>query len=145
MCVGNSGRSIVAEAIAKRLFGNKAEVQSAGSQPSKVNPLALMCLQEIAIDGKDLYSKFVSDLNPAFVDSLDYVITLCAEEVCPIIISKAKKLHWPLPDAANLPGTEVERLQSFRAVREELKLKIERLGKDLGIIGRQRSEYDDVG
>ena len=106
LCVANSARSQLAEGIARHLFEARAEIQSAGSQPSKVNPFAARALKEVGIDISKHYSESVDDLTPGFLAHLDYVITLCSEEVCPILVSKAKKLHWPLPDpAGSRPGS----------------------------------------
>ena len=91
MCVANSARSQLAEGIAKQVLGDTYDIRSAGSLPKIVNPYAIRALGEVGFDCRDLYSKNVSDLPESFVNNIDYVITLCAEEVCPIIISKAKK------------------------------------------------------
>lgn len=120
MCVANSARSQLAEGLAKQLFGASAEIASAGSKPSRVNPLAIESMKEIGLNLTQHHSKTVDDLDPDFVAGLDYVITLCAEEVCPIIISKAKKLHWPMPDPA---GPE-ESLDRFRITREAIQKKL---------------------
>jgi len=134
MCVANSARSQLAESIAKQLFGSKAEIRSAGSQPSKVNPYAIRALGEIGAEFRSLYSKAVDDLPSEFVAGLDYVITLCAEEVCPVIISRAKKLHWPLPDPAGLPGSDDEQLQRFRTTRDEIRRRLEIFGRETGML-----------
>ena len=134
MCVANSARSQLAEGIAKHLFGNKAEIQSAGSQPSKVNPFAIKALSESGIDISKHYSKSVDDLSPGFLATLDYVITLCAEEVCPILVSKAKKLHWPLLDPAGKGGTDEEQLTRFQTTRDEVKRRLEQFGRDTKLI-----------
>lgn len=134
MCVANSARSQLAEGLAKKIFGDKAEIESAGSQPSKVNPLAQEALVEIGIDISTHSSKSVDDLDPRFVTNLDYVITLCTEEVCPVIITKAKKLHWPHPDPAG--RTELsheEQLQFFRNTRDALQEKLLQFKKELKI------------
>ncbi len=125
MCVANSARSQLAEGLAKHIFGDSAEIQSAGSQPSKVNPLAIESLKEIGLDISSHYSKSTKNLTPDFLDGLDYVITLCAEEVCPVVISKAKKLHWPLPDpAGHEEMPREERLALFRNTRNAIKEKL---------------------
>ena len=123
MCVANSARSQIADGLAKKIFGSKAKIQSAGSRPSTVNPFAIKALQEIGIDISSNKSKSVDDLSSEFVSSLDYVITLCAEEVCPVIISKAKKLHWPLPDPAG-PGSDEELILRFRTTRDEIEKRL---------------------
>ena len=120
MCVANSARSQLAEGLAKQLFGTTAEIHSAGSKPSTVNPLAVRVLDEIGIDSSRQFSKNVQDLPPKFLEGLDYVITLCAEEVCPIVISKAQRLHWPIQDPAGLGATETEELQTFREARSQI-------------------------
>ena len=125
MCVANSARSQLAHGLAKDIFKDTAEVESAGSRPSKVNPLAIQSMKEIGIDISSHYSKSVEDLSSDFLNGLDYVITLCAEEVCPMIISKAKKIHWPMPDPAGhdeLSGEE--KLKLFRVTREAIKAKL---------------------
>lgn len=125
MCVANSARSQIAEGLAKQVFGTSAEIQSAGSIPTKVNPLAIEVLNEIGIDISHNYSKIADNLSPKFLVSLDYVITLCAEEVCPILVSKGKKLHWPLPDPAGLCElSHEEQLQLFRKTTEAIKEKL---------------------
>lgn len=130
MCVANSARSQLAEGMAKILFGNRAQIMSAGSQPAKVNPFAAKALGELGFDASSLYSKAVADLPKDFVDSLDYVITLCAEEVCPVILSKARKLHWPLPDPAGRSGTDDEQMETFRATRDEIRRRLEEFGRE---------------
>ncbi|MGZ3690624.1 MAG: arsenate reductase ArsC [Pseudobdellovibrio sp.] len=122
MCVANSARSQLAEGLAKNIFGTSVEIQSAGSVPTKVNPLAIEALKEIQIDISNHYSKTTDELSPDFLASLDYVITLCAEEVCPILISKAKKLHWPLPDpAGHQELSREEKLELFRKTRDTIR------------------------
>ncbi len=122
LCVANSARSQIAEGLAKVILGSGHNIQSAGSQPSgAVNPLAVKTMQEIGIDITFNHSKSISDLDKDFVDNLDYVITLCAEEVCPVIISKAQKLHWANPDPAAVQGSEAEKLAAFRAVRDNIR------------------------
>lgn len=121
MCVANSARSQLAEGIGKNILGPLAEIRSAGSQPSRVNPLAIEALQEIGIDISQHTSKSVEDLPEDFVKNLDFVITLCAEEVCPVILTKAKKIHWPLPDPAGKKElSHAAQLQLFRDTRENL-------------------------
>ena len=124
LCVANSARSQMAEGLARARFGETVNVQSAGSQPSRVSPLAIRALAEIGIDITRHRSKAVSEIDPAAVD---LVITLCAEEVCPVFLGKAKRLHWPLPDPAAAEGTGEERLARFREVRDELMRRIEAL------------------
>lgn len=109
LCVANSARSQMAEGLAKSLFGDSVEIASAGSQPSGiVQPLAIKVLMKDGIDISESRSKSIDQLSPDFVMNLDYVITLCADEVCPLMLSKAKRLHWPIPDPAAAPDGEKE-------------------------------------
>ncbi len=120
MCVANSARSQLAEGLARSVFGSNAEIQSAGSNPGKLNPFAVQVMNEIGIDISQQYSKSVDELKPKFIVSLDYIITLCAEEVCPTMVAqKAKKLHWPFPDPATKDKlSDQEMLTRFRAARD---------------------------
>lgn len=123
LCVANSARSQMAEGLARTLFGSVVRVQSAGSQPTQVNPNAIAALREVGIDITGQRSKSVDAIEPA---SIDAVITLCAEEVCPIWPGNLARMHWPLPDPASadpaLSGEAV--LARFRAVRDELRFRI---------------------
>lgn len=131
LCVANSARSQLAEGLARHLFGGHIEIQSAGSQPTRVNPFAVQALKEVGIDISKQDSKSVDDLAPEFLAGLDYVITLCAEEVCPILPSRAKKLHWPLPDPAGKGGADPEQLERFRVTRDEIRKRLEAFGREL--------------
>ncbi len=125
LCVANSARSQMAEGLARTLLGDRATVQSAGSQPSRVNPFAIEVMHEVGVDLASHASKSVDTIDPA---SVDLVITLCAEEVCPVFLGGAHRLHWPIPDPASpdpLPRDEM--LQRFRAARDTLRTKLEQL------------------
>lgn len=121
LCVANSARSQMAEGIARALAPASVTISSAGSQPSRLNPLAVKALAEIDIDISGQFSKSVNDIPP---DDVDAVITLCAEEVCPVWLGKATRLHWGLPDPAHAGTSEDERLQAFRNVRDELRQRL---------------------
>lgn len=121
LCVGNSARSQIAEGLAKDMFGQNNNICSAGSEPSgKVHQGAINIMQEIGIDISNHSSKSFNDLDNEFIDSLDYVITLCAEEICPVLPSKAKSLHWANPDPANPKLNKLESEALFRKTRETI-------------------------
>ncbi|HEY5936527.1 MAG TPA: arsenate reductase ArsC [Kofleriaceae bacterium] len=119
LCVANSARSQMAEGLARRRFGSRATVQSAGTKPGRVNPYAVEVMAEFGIDLGSHRSKSVDEIDPAQVDT---VITLCAEEVCPVWLGNAKRLHWPLPDpASDDPDLTPEDLRArFRSARDEI-------------------------
>lgn len=121
LCVANSARSQMAEGLARAHFGDSVRVQSAGSLPSRVNPLAIAALAELGIDLGAHTSKSVDTIDPATVDT---VVTLCAEEVCPVFLGKARRIHWPLPDPAGAEGSDEERLARFRDVRDEIRRRL---------------------
>lgn len=124
LCVANSARSQLAEGLAKTLFGSKAVVESAGSEPSgKVQPWAIEILKEDGIDISKNWSKSIDQLSPEFLANLDYVITLCAEEVCPTLPSQAKRLHWPVKDPASAP--EEQKSEAFRNAKSEISAKLQ--------------------
>ncbi len=132
MCVANSARSQMAEGLARDIFGPQAQVESAGSKPKFVHPLAKKALAEIGIDISSQSSKSWDDLSPEFREKLNYLITLCAEEVCPVVPGfKAVKLHWPMLDPAGNGDTEEEQLKNFRMVRDQLKAKLLDFSKSL--------------
>lgn len=133
LCVANSARSQLAHALAKKRFGAAVKVESAGSKPSKVNPFAVAVLKEVGVDASDQYSKSFEDLSPDFRANLNYVITLCAEEVCPTVPTRAKRLHWPLPDPAGQAGSEAEQLERFRRTLRAIDEKLKTFQMELGL------------
>jgi len=122
LCVANSARSQMAEGIAKSLAPSGVKIWSAGSRPTSVRLEAVEVLREIGIDISSSRSKSVSEIPPAEVDT---VVTLCAEEACPVFLGKADRLHWGLPDPAAAAGSEADRLSAFRETRDELRRRIE--------------------
>ncbi len=130
MCVANSARSQMAEGIAKTLYPN-IEFKSAGSIPSKVNPLAIQVMEEINIDITDHFSKDFESLENNFIDNLDYVIPLCKEEVCPLLNSDAIVIPIPLEDPASENFSD-NKLNKFREVRDLIKYKLKELKTNFG-------------
>tara|TARA_B110001454_G_scaffold122549_1_gene114405 strand:- start:2954 stop:3382 length:429 start_codon:yes stop_codon:yes gene_type:complete len=133
LCVANSARSQIAEGLAKSILGDTFEIQSAGSNPSgKVQPFAISTLKEIGIDISENYSKSIDDLSIEFMSDLDFVITLCAEEVCPVLPSKtAQKLHWPVDDPVGQSSSSEEQMQRFRTSRDLIEKHLLTLKKSL--------------
>jgi len=121
LCVANSARSQMAEGIARSLAPPGVKVSSAGSSPAFVRPQAIQVLKEIGIDISGYLSKGLDSIDAGSVDA---VISLCAEEVCPVFLGKANRVHWGLPDPAGVTGTEKTRLDAFRSVRDELRSRL---------------------
>jgi arsenate reductase len=124
LCVANSARSQMAEGLARSLAPAGVKVSSAGSSPSTLNPLAVKALAELGLDISAQRSKRVDDVPP---EDVDVVVTLCAEEVCPVFLGRAMRVHWGLPDPAGVSGDEVAKLQAFRDVRDELRRRLRRV------------------
>jgi protein-tyrosine-phosphatase len=121
LCVANSARSQIAEGIARSLAPEGIKIMSAGSHPASVRPEAIEVLKEIGIDISGHRSKDVSEISPSDVDT---VITLCAEEECPVFLGKARRIHWGLPDPTSAGDSQEDRLNAFRQARDELKLRL---------------------
>jgi arsenate reductase len=123
LCVANSARSQMAEGLARDLYGVRAVVASAGSKPSRVNPYAIEVMAELGIDLGAHRSKSVDEIDPASVDT---VVTLCAEEVCPLFLGRAPRLHWPIPDPAGDDPTlgRDEMLARFRVARDTIRARL---------------------
>lgn len=122
LCVANSARSQMAEGIARSIAPPEVAVSSAGSEPVAVRPEAIAVLAEIGIDISGHESKSVDDIDAG---SVEVVVTLCDEEVCPAFLGNAERLHWPIGDPAAVGSDEATRLAAFRAARDEIKRRIE--------------------
>ena len=117
LCVQNSARSQIAEGIARFLAPPGVKISSAGSAPASVRPQAIQVLKEIGIDASGHRSKSIDEIAAA---SAEGVVTLCAEEACPVFLGNAVRVHWALPDPARAAGDDAGRLEAYRAVRDEL-------------------------
>lgn len=132
LCVANSARSQMAEGLARKLFGARVAVMSAGSEPSVVNPYAVEVMGELGIDLAGHTSKSVQTIDPAAVGT---VITLCAEEVCPVFLGKVQRLHFPVDDPASKDTSlsRDEMLARFRAARDKIAGRLEVLAALLDV------------
>jgi len=131
LCTGNSCRSHLAEGILRAAAGELVNVQSAGSKPAGfVHPLAVKAMAEIGIDISNHHSKH---LNEFLNQPVHTVITVCgnADQVCPVFPGQAERHHWPFDDPAHAPGDEVEQMQVFRRVRDEIRAKFEEYAAEL--------------
>ena len=107
VCIHNSARSQMAEAILNHLAGDRFIAESAGLEPGKLNPLAVEAMKDMGIDISQKKTQDVFDLYKQG-RRFNYVITVCDEassERCPLFPGIAKKLHWSFPDPSILQGT----------------------------------------
>jgi arsenate reductase len=123
LCTGNSARSQMAEGLLRHLGnagGDRFEVESAGTRPSRVRPEAIAVMRELGIDISGHRSKSVDEFAG---QRFDYVLTVCdnARESCPIYPGHANRLHHSFDDPAAVEGDEEERLAAFRRVRDEIR------------------------
>ena len=127
ICVHNSARSQMAEAWLNHICGEFFEAQSAGLEPGMLNPLAVEVMQEIGIDISHKQTRAVFDVFKSG-QLFAYVITVCDEsnaERCPIFPGPTKRLHWSFPDPSQATGSKEEKLEQVRAIRDEIRVKIE--------------------
>ncbi len=130
LCVANSARSQMAEGLGRMIFGQRIPVQSAGSTPSSVNPYAIEVMRELGVDLSTHHSKSVDTIDPTAIGT---VITLCAEEVCPVFLGKVRRLHWPIPDPASMDSnlSREDMLARFRTARDTIRNKLQRLDAEI--------------
>ena len=117
LCVANSSRSQMAEGLAREITSGELEIFSGGSSPTSVNPAAIAVMKEIGIDIAKQHSKSIQEVPE---ERIGTVITLCAEEVCPVFSADVQKEHWPFTDPAAVKGSQEEVLAAFRQVREQI-------------------------
>lgn len=124
LCVANSARSQMAEGLARERYGDRLKFISAGSQPSRVNPFATEVMRESGISLANHRSKSVTEIDAAEVG---LVITLCAEEVCPVFLGSVERWHWPFedPDPKNQKISREETRRRFRRTRDAIRQRLE--------------------
>ena len=121
LCVGNSARSQIAEGLAKDMLPKYFDIRSAGSHPAEnTHKEAISSMKEIGIDISKNKTKSIKSVDKEFMDQLDYVITLCAEEVCPIVPSATKVFHWPNEDPDKDNYNDQHTKNAFLRTRESI-------------------------
>lgn len=119
LCTHNSARSQMAEALLRQQGGTRFEVHSAGTEATRVHPLAIEAMGEAGVDITKQRSK---TLDQYLGEDFDFVITVCdqANERCPIFPGAPERIHWSIEDPSKSAGSEEQRLQAFRRVRDEI-------------------------
>jgi arsenate reductase (thioredoxin) len=117
LCAHNSARSQMAEGLLRDLAGDRFEAHSAGTEVTYVRPLAIRAMHEVGVDITGQESK---TLDRYLEEPFDYVITVCdeANEACPFFPGARNRLHWSLEEPSRVEGSEEERLDVFRRVRD---------------------------
>lgn len=123
ICQHNSGRSQMMEAYLRKFAGDRLEVESAGLEPAeKVNPLVVRVMLE---EGMDLSGKKPQSVFDIFKQGrlYDHVITVCGEgeEKCPIFPGISKRWHMPFKDPSSATGTDEQKIEQVRRIRDEIK------------------------
>lgn len=126
ICIHNSARSQMAEELLRKMAGDRFEAASAGLEPGAVNPLVVKALAEEGIDisGKETVSAFDLLKQGKF---FTYVVTVCDEtsaESCPIFPGTRERLHWGFPDPSTFTGSDEEKLERIREIRDAIKKRI---------------------
>lgn len=113
----------MAEGLLRARGGETFEVSSAGTEETRVHPLAIEAMKEIGIDIGAHTSK---TLDRFVGDPWDFVITVCdrANESCPLFPGGKQRLHWSFDDPSAATGAEAERLAAFRRIRDEIDARI---------------------
>ena len=133
VCVHNSARSQMAEAFLNHMAGDRFVAQSAGMEPGELNPLAVEVMREIGIDISRNETKGVLDFFKKGA-LFNYVVTVCDEtqaERCPIFPGHTQRVHRSIPDPAALTGTDSEKLEKTREIRDRIKTWLEEWIKDV--------------
>ena len=121
LCVGNSARSQIGEGLAKDMLPKHFDIRSAGSDPAnQVHEDAIYVMNEIGIDISSNKPKSINSIDKDFMDKLDYVITLCAEEMCPVVPESTNVLHWPNVDPENNNYSKVQSITAFTKTRDDI-------------------------
>jgi arsenate reductase len=127
ICVHNSGRSQMAEAYLKKFAGDHYDVESAGLEPAnEINPLVVKVMKEEGIDISENKIQSVFELFKAG-KLYDHVITVCdgaSEDKCPVFAGITKRWNWPFPDPASATGTDAEKMQKVREIRNMIRDKL---------------------
>ena len=136
LCTHNSARSQMAEALLRKIAGDRVEVFSAGSEPTSIHPLAIKVMSEIGIDLTQHRSKH---LNEFVGQHFDYIVTVCdrVREVCPVFPGDPEQIHWSFPDPVAIEGSKQTQEKGFVNTANQLTTRIKYL---LLMIDRSRAE-----
>jgi len=129
LCTGNSCRSQMAEGFGKIYLSGRYEVYSAGIEAHGLNPSAVQAMAE---KGVDISAQTSDVMDPQLLNKADYVITLCgdANDKCPVTPPHITRLHWGFDDPAKAAGTDEEKWNVFRRVRDQIEERIKQFAAE---------------
>lgn len=113
----------MAEGLLRALAGDRFDVASAGTEATRVHPLAIRAMEEVEIDLRGHTSKTI---DVFFSQPWDYVITVCdnANERCPLFPGETTRIHWSFDDPSQATGTDEDKLKKFRRIRDEILIRL---------------------
>ncbi len=125
LCSQNSARSQIAEALLRHYGSGHFEVFSAGLEPSQINPFTRQVLSEMGLDMEGQYAKNLTEYWGGKYH-FTYLITVCdrAEAKCPLFPFATYRLYWPFEDPGAATGTDAQKAQTFRQVRDQIATKV---------------------
>jgi arsenate reductase len=132
LCTHNSARSQMAEGWLRHLAGDRFEAHSAGTEATRVRPLAVRAMAE---EGVDIAGHAFKTLERYRAEPWDYVVTVCddANEACPVFPGGKRRLHWSFPDPSRATGTEEQQLAVYRRVRDAVRSRVQELISGSGV------------
>lgn len=133
LCTGNSARSQMAEALLRWHGGRFFKAYSGGIEPRGLHPLTIRVMNEIGYDMSDHSSKSISGFIGT--EQFDYLITVCdsADQNCPVFPGMGERIHWSFEDPATFVGSEAEKIEKFREIRNLIDRRILDWLESLGI------------
>lgn len=127
LCTHNSARSQMAEGFLRARGGSQYAASSAGTRPSAIHPLAIRAMSEVGIDISEAAGHYSKGLDAVTGSVFDLVVTVCdsAAEECPYFPGARRQEHWSFPDPSAVTGSEEQRLDAFRRVRDAIGARID--------------------
>lgn len=124
ICTGNACRSQIAHGLLQDMAGNRFEVFSAGSHPSRVHPMSIVVMEEVGVDISHHTSDYVDDYLD---EGIDIAITVCdnANQACPMFPGEVERIHWSIDDPFKGWNFDTSQMDSFRETRREINERLE--------------------
>jgi arsenate reductase len=133
VCIHNSARSQMAEAFLNGISGDKFEAESAGLEPGTLNPTVVELMQETGLDISENPTKSVAGmLEEGRI--FDFIVAVCDganAEKCPVFPGSGEKVHWEFDDPSAVTGTDDEKKEKVRIIRDQIKNKVEAWGREV--------------